>query len=109
MNALTHTFQQVTEVLARAADANSGKTLATSTFLGEVYDAKLARGDADAERFKSLCRSYFANGLNATVGGALNWFRHSKPNPSASKAEIDRRNTLRAMIEAELIQQRKAA
>lgn len=109
MNALTHTFQQVTEVPARAAAAKDGKTVATSTFLREVYEAKLARGDADADRFKSLCRSYFANGLNATVGGALNWFRHSKPNPSASKAEIDRRNTLRAMIEAELIQQRKVA
>lgn len=79
------------------------------TFLREIYKAKAARGDADAERFKALCVSYFASGMNATVGGALNWFRHSKPNPAADKSEISRRNTLRAMIEAEAYEHSEAA
>ena len=65
--------------------------------------------DIFSQRFKALCVSYLPSGLNATVGGALNWFPHSKPNPAADKSEISRRNTLRAMIEAEAYEHSEAA
>lgn len=59
-------------------------------FLRDVFQAKLARGDADAEQFRSLMRYEFASGMNATAIGAADKISGWLENRRAHDSDLQR-------------------
>lgn len=70
-------------------------------FLRDIYQAKLSRGDADAEQFRSAMRGEFTAGLNATAIGAANSLRRWIVNRQAWVSDVQHARRLAALADIE--------
>ncbi|HWK65364.1 MAG TPA: hypothetical protein VNS34_10510 [Rhizobiaceae bacterium] len=71
----------------------------TMLFLKDIYGAKQARGDADAEQFRALAIYEFGAGLNATAIGAAHILRSVTKNRRAWVSDVQHARRVAALAD----------